>query len=80
MYQRFISIIYQAVFVTEMGIQYKLFSYYHLLTAFAIVKGGVRTREEGGVGVFSKLQIRKEDKGNFVFMSNHTMEAQGAWR
>jgi hypothetical protein len=67
MYQRFISIIYQAVFVKEMGVKYKLFNHYHLFTAFGIVKGGVRTREKGGVVVFSKLQIRKEDKGNIVF-------------
>lgn len=56
MYQRFISIIYQAVFVTEMGVKYKLFNSYHLFTDFGIMKSGVRAREEGGVVVFSKLR------------------------
>jgi hypothetical protein len=49
-----------------------------LFTAFGTVKDGVRTREERGVVLaFSKpSQIRNEDKGKVVFMSNHhTMEA-----
>jgi hypothetical protein len=68
MYQRFISIIYQAVFVTEMDVKYKFFGSYHMFAYLWYHEGW--NQDKGGRlcshVFFTYNQIRKGNKGKVV--------------